>query len=136
MARIDRAEHARILRLVDGEGRKVAEVAAEYGCTPGNIYALLNRLRRGAGDAASTPSDPPAPEPRPEADPPATRGGEYTKWPITRSEESSQRSKMASSRSSSLEVVYGVPLGGPYFSKFLISSLPLSLVCFKDAVEG
>ena len=29
MARIGRAEHPRILQVVDGEGRNVAEVAAE-----------------------------------------------------------------------------------------------------------
>ncbi len=48
MARISKAEHPRILQMVDGENRKVAEVAAEYGCTPANIYALLSKLRRDA----------------------------------------------------------------------------------------
>jgi transposase-like protein len=48
MARISKAEHGRILRLVDTEHRKVAEVAVEYGCTPANIYALLGKLRRAA----------------------------------------------------------------------------------------
>ncbi len=46
MARISKEEHSRILRMVDSEHRKVAEVAAEYGCTPANIYALLHKLRR------------------------------------------------------------------------------------------
>ncbi len=46
MARISKEEHSRILRMVDSEHRKVAEVAAEYGCTPANIYALLSKLRR------------------------------------------------------------------------------------------
>ena len=46
MARISKAEHPRILQMVDSEHRKVAEVAAEYGCTPANIYALLSKLRR------------------------------------------------------------------------------------------
>ncbi len=46
MARISKAEHRRILQMVDAEHRKVAEVAAEYGCTPANIYALLSKLRR------------------------------------------------------------------------------------------
>jgi len=46
MARIDKAEHAKILQAVEVERRKVAEVAAEYGCTPANIYALLGKLRR------------------------------------------------------------------------------------------
>ncbi len=48
MARIGKAEHPRILQMVDAEHRKVAEVAAEYGCTPANIYALLSKLRRDA----------------------------------------------------------------------------------------
>ena len=51
MARISKAEHPRILQMVDGENRKVAEVAAEYGCTPANIYALLSKLRRDAQPA-------------------------------------------------------------------------------------
>ena len=57
MARISKAEHPRILQMVDSEHRKVAEVAAEYGCTPANIYALLSKLRQQAapeGEAVST----------------------------------------------------------------------------------
>ena len=57
MARISKAEHHRILQMVDSEHRKVAEVAAEYGCTPANIYALLSKLRRQVapeGEAVST----------------------------------------------------------------------------------
>lgn len=46
MARISKADHARILELIDGQHRSAAEVAAEYGCTRANIYALLARLRR------------------------------------------------------------------------------------------
>ena len=46
MARIGKSDHPRILQMVDNEHRKVAEVAAEYGCTPANIYALLAKLRR------------------------------------------------------------------------------------------
>ncbi len=46
MARISKEQQSRILRMVDSEHRKVAEVAAEYGCTPANIYALLHKLRR------------------------------------------------------------------------------------------
>lgn len=57
MARISKDEHPRILQMVDSEHRKVAEVAAEYGCTPANIYALLSKLRRQVapeGEAVST----------------------------------------------------------------------------------
>ena len=46
MARISKADHPRILHLVEVERRKVVEVAAEYGCTPANIYALLGKMRR------------------------------------------------------------------------------------------
>jgi hypothetical protein len=46
MARIARSDHPKILQAVDVKGRKVGEVAAEYGCTPANIYAILTRLRR------------------------------------------------------------------------------------------
>ena len=46
MARISKAEHTRILEMVDGERRSVADVAAEYGCTKANIYTLLGKLRR------------------------------------------------------------------------------------------
>ena len=48
MARISKTEHSRILQMVDGEHRKVTEVAAEYGCTSTNIYMLLSKLRRSA----------------------------------------------------------------------------------------
>jgi hypothetical protein len=46
MPRISREEHAAIHHRADVEGQKVAEVAAAYGCTPANIYAILARLRR------------------------------------------------------------------------------------------
>jgi hypothetical protein len=53
MPRIPREEHAAIRHRVDVEGQKVAEVAAAYGCTPANIYAILARLRRdGAEEVA------------------------------------------------------------------------------------
>ena len=54
MARIGRQEHPRILQMVDGGHRKVAEVVAEYGCTPANIYALLGKLRRKAARGVET----------------------------------------------------------------------------------
>ncbi len=47
--------------MVDGERRKVAEVAAEYGCTPANIYALLGKLRQaGTADPVPETAAPPA----------------------------------------------------------------------------
>ena len=56
MARISKADHPIILRMIDNEFRKVSEVAAEYGCTTANLYALLGRLRR-AGIKAAPPVD-------------------------------------------------------------------------------
>ncbi len=64
MPRIAPSEHATILRLVEAEGCKVPDIAAQYGCTPANIYAILTRLRR-------TESPPPAPIAAPEPPPPA-----------------------------------------------------------------
>lgn len=58
MARIGKEDHARILHLVDVEHRHVRNIAAEYGCSPANIYALLARLRREAGtEAEARPAD-------------------------------------------------------------------------------
>lgn len=51
MARIARNEYPTIQHLVDVEGRKVAEVATSYGCTPANIYAILGKVRRLAPEA-------------------------------------------------------------------------------------
>src|SRR4051812_6572372 len=60
MPRIPREEQATIRHRVDVEGQKVADVAAAYGCTPANIYAILAKLRRqdaqDTGEVASSPS--------------------------------------------------------------------------------
>jgi transposase-like protein len=48
MARIKKEDHARVLQLVDVERRAVREIAAEFGCTPAAIYALLKKLRSAA----------------------------------------------------------------------------------------
>lgn len=48
--------------MVDGERRKVAEVAAEFGCTPANIYTLLGKLRQAGKPADPAPEAPPAPD--------------------------------------------------------------------------
>jgi hypothetical protein len=68
MARIKKTDHATILTAVDIDNRKVAEVAAEYGCTPANIYALLAKLRQakrqeavGSTTDASKPPKKPVP---------------------------------------------------------------------------
>ena len=65
MARIPREEHATIRRRVDVEGQKVAEVAAAYGCTPANIYAILARQRRQGDQDAGVSAPEPAPVPIP-----------------------------------------------------------------------
>jgi hypothetical protein len=52
MARISKADHPTILRMVDVENRRVADVAAEFGCTPANIYTLLVKMRRAGQDSA------------------------------------------------------------------------------------
>ena len=56
MARISKTDHPRILHLVDVDRRKVVEVAAEYGCTPANIYALLGKMRRARADGETADS--------------------------------------------------------------------------------
>ena len=60
MPRIPREEQATIRHRVDVEGQKVADVAAAYGCTPANIYAILAKLRRQdaqeTGEVVSSPS--------------------------------------------------------------------------------
>ncbi|MBL6079636.1 transposase [Belnapia sp. T18] len=61
MPRIPREEHATIVRRVDVEGHKVAEVAATYGCTPANIYAILAKLRRQAAEEVTPAAPPPGP---------------------------------------------------------------------------
>jgi hypothetical protein len=65
MARIARDAYPKIQHLVDVEGKKVAEVAASYGCTPANIYAILNKTRRLAGEASTQagPKSPAVPVP-------------------------------------------------------------------------
>ncbi len=62
MARIGKADHQRILHMADVDGRKVADIAAEFGCTPANIYALLGRLRGRAGKGTE-PAEQSAPAP-------------------------------------------------------------------------
>jgi hypothetical protein len=52
MARISKADHPTILRMVDVDNRRVADVAVEFGCTPANIYTLLVKLRRAGQDSA------------------------------------------------------------------------------------
>ncbi len=56
MARINKSEHAIILRKVEVDECKISDVAAEYGCSAANLYALLRKLRR-AG-VMPAPSEP------------------------------------------------------------------------------
>jgi hypothetical protein len=64
MARINKSDHAIILRKIEVEECKISEVAAEYSCSAANLYALLRKLRREGVQ--------PAP-PEPEDEPPATQ---------------------------------------------------------------
>jgi hypothetical protein len=69
MARIRKADHPSILKAIDEERRPVASVAADYGCTPANIYALLRRLRAAVPPApVAQVASPPAAEAPPAAD--------------------------------------------------------------------
>ncbi len=66
MARISKTDHAAIQRMADVENRRIPDIAAEFGCTPANIYALLSKLRR----APPPPPEPAAPPPPDPAAPP------------------------------------------------------------------
>jgi hypothetical protein len=46
MPRIAREDQMTIRYRIEVDKQKVAEVAAAYGCTPANIYAILAKLRR------------------------------------------------------------------------------------------
>lgn len=69
MPRIAREEHARIRERVEVGGEKVAGVAASYGCTPANIYAILAKLRQageaGSAEPVASAADPAPALPRP-----------------------------------------------------------------------
>jgi len=59
VARLSKEDQARILALVNEERRPVRAVAAEMGCTPAAIYALLGRMRReGAREEAALAQPP------------------------------------------------------------------------------
>lgn len=60
MARISKSDHQRILQMIDGDQRKVVDVAAEFGCSPAAIYTLLSKLRRDAKPAAEVTGPAPA----------------------------------------------------------------------------
>lgn len=70
MARIPREAHEAIRRRVDEGGEKVAAVAAAYGCTPANIYAILSRTRRRQAEEPGRAA-PPVPPSAPGEAPPA-----------------------------------------------------------------
>jgi hypothetical protein len=77
MPRIPREEQATIRHRVDVEKQKVADVAAAYGCTPANIYAILAKLRRqGVQDTAEIMSSPSVAEAGPTSVPAAAAVGD------------------------------------------------------------
>jgi hypothetical protein len=64
MARINKADHAIILRKVEVDECKIGDVAKEYGCSAANLYALLRKLRRdGVMPAPPEPGDEVVPMP-------------------------------------------------------------------------
>ena len=77
MARISKADHAIILRKVEVEECKISEVAAEYGCSSANLYALLRKLRRDGVMPA-----PPDPEEEAQAAPPMAAPAEPAAKPV------------------------------------------------------
>ncbi len=96
------------LQMVDTEHRKVAEVAAEYGCNPVNFYALLGKLRREASRSVETAGassgeveerSPPGVEARPSPDalaPAAMAGGPDLFAPGSRAGEAPAREEEGS----------------------------------------
>lgn len=59
VARIKKEDQIKILACVNEERRPVRAVAAEFGCTPAAIYALLVRSRRESESGAATAEQPP-----------------------------------------------------------------------------
>lgn len=59
MARIKKEDQAKILAFVQEEHRPVRAVAAEFGCTPAAIYALLVRSRRESDAGIAAAEQPP-----------------------------------------------------------------------------
>ncbi|HTI02069.1 MAG TPA: hypothetical protein VL752_14065, partial [Acidisoma sp.] len=59
MARIKKEDQTKILAYVNEEHRPVRAVAAEFGCTPAAIYALLVRSRRDSETGAAAAEQPP-----------------------------------------------------------------------------
>jgi hypothetical protein len=57
MPRVAKSDHAQIRLMVEVEQRKVPDVAAQYGCTPANIYAILKRMKAGEGEAAAVAAE-------------------------------------------------------------------------------
>ena len=52
MARIDRSEYPAIAQFV-ADGMNVPEIAAQFECTPANIYLIVTKIRNGEAGAAA-----------------------------------------------------------------------------------
>ena len=52
MARIDRSEYPAIAQFV-ADGMNVPEIAAQFECTPANIYLIVSKIRNGEAGAAA-----------------------------------------------------------------------------------
>ena len=66
MARIDRSEYPAIAQFV-ADGMNVPEIAAQFECTPANIYLIVSKIRNGEAGAAAAKllAEAPAKGPRP-----------------------------------------------------------------------
>ena len=66
MARIDRSEYPAIAQFV-ADGMNVPEIAAQFECTPANIYLIVSKIRNGEAGAAAAKllAKAPAKGPRP-----------------------------------------------------------------------
>ena len=75
MARIDRSEYPAIAQFV-ADGMNVPEIAAQFECTPANIYLIVSKIRNGEAGAAAAKllAKAPAKGPRPPTPKAAVQG--------------------------------------------------------------
>src|SRR5215475_2066525 len=76
MARIDRSEYPAIAQFV-ADGMNVPEIAAQFECTPANIYLIVSKIRNGKAGAAAAKllANAPAKGARPATRKAAVQGG-------------------------------------------------------------
>ena len=76
MARIDRSEYPAIAQFV-ADGMNVSEIAAQFECTPANIYLIVSKIRNGQAGAVAAKllANTPAKGARPATRKAAVQGG-------------------------------------------------------------